>query len=219
MAFIMSKNIATEDNLYDAKMWMDEFEERTETKMCAVPCETRLMMGRSWYKCRGYLYPCSCAEQAQAQNTKWGEEPSIIGRNEIIKKLDEFYKDNGIQEPEVIDIGKLEATFGMGCVKSVSVLAEPEVKKKTRRGGKKKKKSKSKVTEPELQKPNIGALLDADGQPIHFKYSLFACRNFYGTDHDIQTDMEFLNFVKYIVDKYPNWDRDDSWKNDDALQE
>jgi len=204
--FIMSANIVTEDDLYNAmewsKTWRKETEEHYkangqlmgweedgyEAKMCPVPCETKPMMGRSWYKCLGYHNACSCAEQAHAQKQAGWKTTSIIGGDELTKKMSEFNEANGIQEPETIDIDKLEATLGKGSVRSVTNLAAPK----------------------------MGAMLDANGEPIHFKYYLFAVRfgSGSGLHHAIQQDPAALKFCKYVVDKYPNWDTDDSWEQE-----
>ena len=64
--------------------------------------------------------------------------------------------------------------------------------------------------------PKMGAMLDANGEPIHFKYYLFAVRFGYGSglQHAIQQDTAALEFCKYVVDKYPNWDTDKSWEQE-----
>ena len=97
------------------------------------------------------------------------------------------------QNTTTIDIDKMEATFGKGSVRSVTTL----------------------VPEPKPA-PKMGAMLDANGEPIHFKYYLFAVRFGAGSGlhHDIQTDPEALKFCKYVVDKYPNWDNDNSWEQE-----
>jgi hypothetical protein len=50
--------------------------------------------------------------------------------------------------------------------------------------------------------PKMGAMLDANGEPIHFKYYLFAVRfgSGSGLHHAIQQDPAALKFCKYVVD-------------------
>tara|TARA_R100001198_G_C5237301_1_gene215036 strand:- start:2323 stop:3336 length:1014 start_codon:yes stop_codon:yes gene_type:complete len=104
--------------------------------------------------------------------------------------------DEATTEPMTIDIDKLEATFGKGSVRSVSHL-----------GG---------DTNVEIGDDNIPK--NYNGDPIHFKYYRFALlTNGKQGILDLQKSKNVFDFTKYVVDKYPDWDTNNSWKDDAAL--
>ena len=121
--FVMSGDIKTDDDLYYAIEWMKKMEQdkyedckkyipnitKEECKMCAVPCERKPKIGRSWWKSLGYCSDCSCAKQSYEQvgELRYDMETNVIGRIELMDKMKQFNIDNGIQEPEQIDMSKL----------------------------------------------------------------------------------------------------------------
>ena len=70
-------------------------------RKCETPCETRPMMGRSWYKQFGYHSPCSCAHTAQAEYRIKQEERQQLFIKNCIKRIEKTYSTNIILTPQL----------------------------------------------------------------------------------------------------------------------
>ena len=104
------------------------------------------------------------------------------------------------QNTTIVDIDKLEATFGKGSVRSVTHLSNGDVV--------------AEVVEGDANVPK-----NYKNEPIHFKYWNFALitSGKQGVK-DLQTNEAVWEFTKYIVDKYPNWYFNNSWKDDEVIK-
>jgi hypothetical protein len=74
-----------EDKIKDIILWKIFLKGGSIT--CDENCETRNMIGRSWYKCHGYNSPCICAFKSEMQRCN----TEIMNYEKIINMLDPNY--------------------------------------------------------------------------------------------------------------------------------
>ena len=74
-----------EDKIKDINEWINDLQSSSIT--CDENCETRNMIGRSWWKCHGYHSPCGCAVKREIQRCN----TQIMNCKKIINMLDSNY--------------------------------------------------------------------------------------------------------------------------------